>query len=126
MLRFSYGFLCDVAYVSGDGKISVLGIFDNINARHFPVVVPRMVVFAHWKGDEGDYHVRLRFLGPDGKDAIQPLRLEVRIPRGGSKANMMAELNQVNLKMPGTSLFELAVEGQEDKTVISLPVNQVQ
>lgn len=126
MLAFGYGFLCDVAHLASDGKISVLGIFDNINARQFPVVHNRMVFFVHWRGDEGSYTVNLRFIGPDGKDMIQPLKLGVKIPRGGNKANMMAELNQVQLKMPGNYLFELSVEGQEERAVISLPVNQIQ
>lgn len=126
MLTFSYGFLCDVAYVASDGKISVLGIFDSINARQFPVVHNRMVVFVHWLGDEGEYSINLRFIGSDGNNVIQPIKLKVRIPRGGNRASMMTELNQVNLRMPGTYLFELVVEGQEGKAIISLPVNQIQ
>lgn len=126
MLKYNYGFLCDVAYVASDGKISVLGIFDSISARKFPVVHGRMVIFAHWRGDEGAYPVTLKLIDPYGKDVIKPLKLRVNIHRGGSRANMIAELNQVNFQSPGNYLVEIAVEGQEDKAVVPLPVNQIQ
>ncbi len=126
MLKYNYGFFCDVAHVSSDGKISVLGIFDSISARKFPVTHNRMVIFVNWQGDEGNYSISLRLINPNGKDTIQPLKLRVNIHKGGSKANMISELNRINFQTPGGYIVEISVEGQEEKIIIPLPVSQIQ
>ena len=47
-LRFS--FLCDYALVSREGKLSMNGIFENINIRSFPSPHPIMFVVANVGG----------------------------------------------------------------------------
>jgi len=126
MLKFNYGFLCDIAHVGSDGKISILGMFDNINAKQFPATHPRMCIFVNWLGDEGTYKTTMRLIAPDGSEVIPVQKMEVRIPRSGNRTNMIAELNQIQLKSTGTYHFELCVEGQADKILIPLVVSQIQ
>lgn len=47
-LRFS--FLCDHALVSREGKLSLNGIFENINVRTFPAYHPLMFIVANIMG----------------------------------------------------------------------------
>ncbi|MBI4844907.1 MAG: hypothetical protein HY810_00250 [Candidatus Omnitrophica bacterium] len=45
--KLSFAFLCDYASVSREGKLSLNGIFENINARAFPVHHPLMYIVAN-------------------------------------------------------------------------------
>lgn len=48
LLNFS--FLCDYASVSREGKLSMNGIFENINVQSFPAQHPSMYVVANMTG----------------------------------------------------------------------------
>ena len=48
--KLNFSFLCDYAYVSREGKLGMNGIFENINARKFPVHHPLMFVVANISG----------------------------------------------------------------------------
>ncbi|MBU4305370.1 MAG: hypothetical protein KJ893_07100 [Candidatus Omnitrophica bacterium] len=48
--KLKFSFLCDYASVSRDGKLSMNGIFENINSRVFPTRHPLMFVVANISG----------------------------------------------------------------------------
>jgi len=51
----NFSFLCDYASVSREGKLSLNGIFENINVRAFPAQHPLMFVVANISGvNNGD------------------------------------------------------------------------
>ncbi len=53
--KLNFSFICDYASVSREGKLSIMGIFENINARVFPVHHPLMYVVANAAGlNSGD------------------------------------------------------------------------
>ncbi|MCM8812556.1 MAG: hypothetical protein NC924_01305 [Candidatus Omnitrophica bacterium] len=53
--RLNFAFLCDYASVSREGKLSLNGIFENINTRALPMHHPLMYVVANVSGaHEGD------------------------------------------------------------------------
>ncbi|MCP4650519.1 MAG: hypothetical protein GY853_10625 [PVC group bacterium] len=48
--KLNFSFLCDYAMVSREGKLSMNGIFENINVRKFPTHHPLMFVVANVGG----------------------------------------------------------------------------
>ncbi|MFH2137354.1 MAG: hypothetical protein ABII88_02455 [Candidatus Omnitrophota bacterium] len=48
--KLNFSFLCDYAMVSREGKLSMNGIFENINARSFPTHHPIMFIVANVGG----------------------------------------------------------------------------
>jgi hypothetical protein len=53
--RLNFSFLCDYASVSREGKLSLNGIFENINVRVLPAQHPLMFVVANISGvNNGD------------------------------------------------------------------------
>ena len=48
--KLNFSFLCDYASVSREGKLSMNGIFENINVRQFPTHHPLMFVVANISG----------------------------------------------------------------------------
>jgi hypothetical protein len=54
MLRIPLALLADSANVSQDGKLNILGIFENIMSFQFPVSHPTMALVFAVEGDTGD------------------------------------------------------------------------
>jgi len=52
--------LCDKASLSRDGKIDILGVFDNINAPSFPVRHKEMFVLVEALLDKGEHEEVLK------------------------------------------------------------------
>lgn len=48
--KLKFSFLCDYASVSREGKLSMAGIFENINARKLPTQHPLMFIVTNIKG----------------------------------------------------------------------------
>jgi hypothetical protein len=48
--KLNFSFLCDYASVSREGKLSMNGIFENINVRQLPIQHPLMFIVANISG----------------------------------------------------------------------------
>ena len=55
--------VCDMALrEEGTGKVSLIGIFENINAASFPSVHPELSVYAKLTDADGEYVLRLELI----------------------------------------------------------------
>ena len=48
--KLNFSFLCDYASVSREGKLSMAGIFENINVRRLPTHHPLMFIVTNISG----------------------------------------------------------------------------
>ena len=63
--------LCDLTIREhGSGKISLIGVFENISAARFPVVHRALSVYAKLTDAEGDYTIRLELVPSPNLSAI--------------------------------------------------------
>lgn len=112
-VKLNFSFLCDYASVSREGKLSMSGIFENINARTFPVYHPLMYVVANLSGvtSEDNFTCELTpALGQQAKLAVIT-----------SKANIDAQKNfgfigqfvNVRYETPGDYLLKFYIDNKE-------------
>ncbi|HZF64428.1 MAG TPA: hypothetical protein VEZ55_08090 [Chitinophagaceae bacterium] len=106
--------LCDFAQ-DNQGKLTVVGTFDRLNAPVLPFTFPHMSLAARLRfanSEAGEKHVRIRFVAPDGAE-IQSANLNVTIvssPIGYSAVNIVFNVNQQNFTAAGMYSFELYVD----------------
>jgi hypothetical protein len=117
--------VCDAA-TNSLGKLNILGAFDRINAKKFPVVYPHCAIalrIRFSKIEEGDHRVRINFVDEDGKAIIPGLNgnISVRItPKIQSACvNLVLGVNNLKFEKPGDYTIDLAVDGKQER---SLPV----
>lgn len=118
--------LCDAAADYG-GKMSLLGTFDSVRARQFPVAFPHCAVALRLRFErieEGDHRVRMNFVDEDGRPVIPSLdnNLAVHFPAEEPSvcANMVLNINGMKFEKPGRYAIDLAIDGRHEK---SLPIN---
>lgn len=106
--------LCDYATVSREQKLSVIGIFDQFFVASLPTTWPKMFLVAVLRGEAGkEYPLTLKIVPPGKTDQKFPDRnLNLVLGQNG-KANLITELVNFPLFLPGTYNVELFGDGQK-------------
>jgi hypothetical protein len=121
--------LCDFAQDAG-GKLTIVGTFDQIGTRTFPVIHPSCSLACRLRFAEkeaGQHNFKVRLVDSNNKEIIPSIEgtINVSIPQAAGYAaiNIVGNLNQVRFEKAGRYSFELYVDGN---WVTGLPVNLVQ
>jgi hypothetical protein len=105
--------LCDYALTSEDGKLSVVGIFGNINLATIPGTYPRFFVVIIVALDAGSHAVRVGIVDPMGQQMLpdQPLA-SVDVDVSGTERNLVVDLQNLLFNHAGIHQVQLYVAGR--------------
>jgi Family of unknown function (DUF6941) len=110
--------LCDAA-VDYNGKLCVIGTFDQIFARQVPVVHPQCALalrICFKAGDEGQHKLGITFIDEDGKPVIKPFEpmMEVALPPEGYfiTRNIVLNLQGMRFERAGQYEVQISFDGQ--------------
>jgi hypothetical protein len=121
--------LCDAASDHA-GKLNIMGTFDTIRAKQFPIVSPHCAValrIRFEKIEEGEHRMRINFVDENGRAIVPPLDSAVRVQPAADLssvcANMVLDINGMRFEQPGRYSIDLAIDGRYER---SLPINVVE
>jgi len=78
--KLNFSFLCDYASVSREGKLSMNGIFENINVRQLPTPHPLMFIVANISGVNDKDKFTCELIQDDkGQKQIATISQEVKV-----------------------------------------------
>lgn len=109
--------LCESSH-NYNGKIIIVGTFNQINSNQFPFVYNSSfsVVGRIGYDKEGKKDYKLSFLSPEGKNVIEPLKWQADVKNTNNRieyVDFQLTFNQIEFMLPGTYLFKLESEGIE-------------
>ena len=114
-----------------NSKMTVVGTFDSIHAKQFPVQHPACSIACRVRfatKESGSHDFKLRLTDTDGKEIIQPItgNINVGAPANGQVSTINIIINFVQLKFekPGRFSFELFID-DEWKSGLPLFLNQM-
>jgi hypothetical protein len=108
--------LCDAA-AEYAGKLSLLGTFDTIFARHLPAQHPNCalalrVLFP--RHEEGQHLVEIQFVDDDGRAVMPPISLPLQVGIGDEadsvSQNLVVNIQQLKFDRPGNYAFEVSID----------------
>ena len=123
--------LCDYATISREGKLSVIGIFDELRVQQFPGGIARAFLVATIKGEK-DKSYTLKINTELGKKTLNSVSMENRTSLSG-KNNIIIELLNLGFEKEGDYRFviyqgdkevgstNLKVMGAQQEVKYSLP-----
>ncbi|HQX17540.1 MAG TPA: hypothetical protein PLA27_14040 [Anaerolineales bacterium] len=122
----------DYANITGDGKLNVMGVFNDIFSFSFPARHSSMHLVGKLGAELGEYgqtrNFTIKLLDEDGNH-VMDISGQFVIPKGerGRKpeVNLILELKDVIFPKPGIYQFVLLVE-KDQKCELSLYVNQIE
>ena len=114
-----------------NSKLTIVGTFDSIQAKQFPVAHPACTIACRLRFSEketGQHDFKLRLIDGTGKETIQPIEGNINIaapPNGQfSTINFVINFNQLKFEKAGRYSFELYLDG-DWKSGLPLFLNQL-
>jgi hypothetical protein len=129
-MKIPFAVIADGANVSREGKLNILGIFDTLFARKFPVTHPEMKLVMRVEASSAEaglkHAIEIKLMDSEG-GTVLGVKAEV-VPRGvpGGKPlrmDQVVSLHNVTFKAPGKYRFAIIVDNDE-KTSVPLAVNE--
>jgi hypothetical protein len=122
--------LCDFAQDNG-GKLIIVGTFDSMQAKTFPVRHPACSIACRLrfsKKEHGPHTVTVRFTDYQNNELVQPLEAEIMVEEptlsDHSTINLVINYNNIEFKNAGRYSFELSIDG-EWKTGLPLQLSKI-
>jgi hypothetical protein len=113
--------VCDYALKSQDDKLSVLGIFSQINLAEVPGASPPFFVVVSIGMDVGNHQVRVGVLNPMGGNVLpEPPQFEVDVEQPGAATDLLLQFNGLPFERTGIYQIQVFVDGL---LIHSLPLN---
>lgn len=119
MIRVPLYVLADSANVSVEGKLNLLGIFENINAVTFPATHPMLALVFTLEGDSGDagseHALIVDVVDSDGK-RIANISGKFKFKQTSSgkvRSNQIVYFNGLQFPKPGMYEFKIIINGEE-------------
>jgi len=119
----NFTIICDDVRQEMGGKLSLMGLFENIYAPKFPAVHPRIAILTEWSGAQGEFGIKMRILAPDGKTVIRETKSKMTLNGVNYKHRDVSLHLNVEFKTPGTYWVENYLD---DELINSIPLNVVQ
>ena len=110
--------LCDAA-TDQQGKLNILGAFDNIWAKKVPATHPACAIAARIrfeKVEEGNHPIRIHIIDEDGK-SIGPnlqgtINVDVVGDVGSTVTNIVLNIQRLNFEKYGQYRIDIAIDNQ--------------
>jgi hypothetical protein len=118
----SYTIICDDVRQEAGGKISLMGLFENIYATSFPVLHPRLVMMSEWADGRGDFSVTTKLLSPDRKTVLRETTSKISLRDKVSRHRDISVHLNIELKAPGTYWIEHYLD---DALISSVPLHVI-
>ena len=116
----NFTLLCDDVRQEMGGKISLMGIFENVYANSFPAVHPRLATVNEWADGLGEFEATLRILSPDRKTVLRETVTKLKLVNARFKHRDISIHLNLEFKEPGTYWIENYLDGI---LVNSVPLN---
>lgn len=107
----NYTIICDDIRQEVGGKISLMGLFENIFATHFPAIQPRLAIINEWSDGVGEFDCLLRILSPDRKAVLRETQTRIKLASAGQKHRDVSIHLNVEFREPGTYWIENYIDG---------------
>lgn len=118
-----YTIICDDVRQEQGGKISLMGLFENIYAINFPVLHPRLALMSEWTDGRGEFEVMTRLISPDRKTTLRETVSRITINDANHRHRDVSLHLNIEFQTAGTYWIEHYLDRE---LVSSMPLAVIQ
>lgn len=112
-IKLNFVILCDNAFVAQEtNALSIIGIFDRINADRFPAQHGKFVVVTNISSDPGEYNQIIIIKNRETDKEVAKLHGKLFIHRIGQKAQFIGNFMNVVFPQSGEYVIEISINGE--------------
>ncbi len=119
----NFTILCDDVRQEIGGKLSLMGLFENIYANKFPAMHPRLAVITEWAEGKGEFDVAMRILSHDRKTVLRETSSKITLNGVGFRHRDVSVHLNIEFKTPGAYWVENYLNNE---IINSIPMKVVQ
>lgn len=123
-MNVPFAVIADGANISREGKLNILGVFDTLFAKSFPVTHPEMKLVIRVEGSAAEigskHTIEIKLLSSEG-EAVLGMKAEM-VPRSGPggkrfRMDQVVSLHNVVFKAAGQYEFAILIDSDQKATV---------
>ncbi len=110
--------LCDYALTGIDQRMSLIGLFNNINFPTLPAAYPQFFVVFILNLEQGQHQIHLGIVNPSGQHMLpeaEPVPVDVEM--SGAETNLVIGFNNIQFDRPGIYQVQLYIGGRLSHTI---------
>lgn len=119
----NFTIVCDDVRQEAGGKISLMGLFENIYATKFPAVHPRIAIVNEWGEGKGEFELHLRIVSSDRKTVLRETVSRLKLNDLNFRHRDVSIHLNIDFKTPGMYWIENLLDGE---LVHSMPLKVIQ
>ena len=98
MITINYAHLCEKAFLSQNGNLNLIGIFERISSPKFPLSFPQLSIVTSLTGDPGEHQLMIKIINKkDQSEITKDITLNITIQNPENQSNPQAQ----NLRIIG-------------------------
>ena len=102
--------VCDLAQITQDGKLSILGIFGRVAVNRLPMRYPRFFLVGILSGEPNSKHsLKFTITNPNGENVIREFEMMTKFGYDG-KANVINDMTGTVFSMLGLYTVTLMID----------------
>jgi hypothetical protein len=109
-VKLNFLHVCENAFTSSDGKLNIIGIFNQIKASSFPAAHPKLSIVSSISGKIGDYTEVIEIVSPRA-EVIARVENNIKIQREGGSANLIAGFVNLIFLIGGKYTIRIKING---------------
>lgn len=110
--------ICEYVTIDNTGKLSLMGIFDAINASSFPISISKMYLVLVVKGnisEIGEHNITIDFINEEGKNIITSGSFKFTLNKGViPSSNVIIDFNNMHIEKSGDYQFVINIDNETD------------
>ncbi|QQS59872.1 hypothetical protein IPN35_03315 [Candidatus Peregrinibacteria bacterium] len=119
--------LCDLAFLSQEGKLNIIGIFENISSAVFPACHPKISLVMNVTLEKGEYPLLVRVVHEKNNEELAKISGKISCQKTGN-VGIIHEFQNLSFSKPGQYAVEIWINnepaGEKGKIVFSVSASQ--
>lgn len=107
-----FSVLCDDVRREDNGKFILLGLFETIGSKVFPVNHPTLFVMNCWAQGIGQFSQRTKIITPDGQILAQDMETTFKLDSLKAKHRVIARFNNLLFEREGEYPIEVTLDAK--------------
>jgi|CXWL01.1.fsa_nt_gi hypothetical protein len=124
-MRIHYSHLCEKSFLSQNGNLNLIGIFEKITSHQFPVVFPQLSIVTSLEGEVGKHQLIIKIVNvKNQQEIINPITLNINIDPNKDQPQakpqnirLIGDINNLNLKEAGEYEVQLFMNNEKKYSI---------
>jgi hypothetical protein len=111
--KLNFIHICDTAFPSMDGKLNIIGIFENILAVNFPAVHARLTIVFNVSASLNKHDFKLRLTDSNSRDIVPMIEGTFELNPGQRNFGFIGAVSNVRFEKEGQYSAIVEIDGKQ-------------